>query len=541
MIALSDQLTVPQVFFNEEHVGGASDLLARLKTWDDSFSKATTTTTATVLDKYLSEVESKSDPTDPRLALPVTSPSDGTDPKAATKIPLSSDNQCVFGCFLLPNGRGASVRELTVNLMTILPKYKLSSHGTYYMDCFPGMEGVDVLMKHYPELQTRDAAVVFGLALQQYGILHHVVCDTMYPFSDTNSYFRLQPYHEPHILNSFQKSILFKNNSNNNNNIKGAPSTELNAMTLVNHLKSILNSIVTRNTTSHGMDYAVARTDPSFLDLEEASCAVQCVDMSVMDDATKLAFGINLYNVMIKHAFIKVGIPETGSQRSEFYDGVCYNVGGHTLSFNALEHGVLRANTRHPYQLMAPFGASDKRKALAVSTIDPRIHFALNCGAKSCPPVSRYTPEAIMEELRIAAMSFCEDDSNVCIHEDTMELDLSMLLKWYRSDFCSSASMLPERVLTFLRGKKKDTLQRMVDSKGTIKIKYLTYDWGTNASDSLVFQSNVLSNSQKSLVGSLLNPFARKEQPLSIHYQSQQKKATEWVTESLQLESAGSV
>ena len=40
--------------------------------------------------------------------------------------------------------------------------------------------------------------------------------------------------------------------------------------------------------------------------------------------------------------------------------------------------------------------------------MDKRIHFALNCGAKSCPPIKVYTPEALEEGLQSAAAAFCE-------------------------------------------------------------------------------------------------------------------------------------
>jgi len=67
--------------------------------------------------------------------------------------------------------------------------------------------------------------------------------------------------------------------------------------------------------------------------------------MEKMDGATKLAFGINLYNLMIKHAFIKVGIANTVFARTfHFFDDVRYNIGGHSISFMKLENGILRGN-----------------------------------------------------------------------------------------------------------------------------------------------------------------------------------------------------
>lgn len=43
-----------------------------------------------------------------------------------------------------------------------------------------------------------------------------------------------------------------------------------------------------------------------------------------------------------------------------------------------------------------------------VTPLDPRIHFALVCGAKSCPPIKVYTADALEEGLEAAAAAFCE-------------------------------------------------------------------------------------------------------------------------------------
>ncbi len=44
--------------------------------------------------------------------------------------------------------------------------------------------------------------------------------------------------------------------------------------------------------------------------------------------------------------------------------------------------------------------------------MDKRIHFALVCGAKSCPPIRVYTPEELDEGLDAAAAAFCEGARN---------------------------------------------------------------------------------------------------------------------------------
>ena len=48
-----------------------------------------------------------------------------------------------------------------------------------------------------------------------------------------------------------------------------------------------------------------------------------------------------------------------------------------------------------------------------VSPVEPRIHFALVCGAKSCPPIKLYSPDTLEEGLAGAAEAFIASDVEV--------------------------------------------------------------------------------------------------------------------------------
>jgi hypothetical protein len=63
--------------------------------------------------------------------------------------------------------------------------------------------------------------------------------------------------------------------------------------------------------------------------------------------------------------------------------------------------------------------------------VDPRIHFALNCGAASCPPIRVYTPDSLDFGLGEAARAFCAGE--VAVDAEKRELELSMILKWWAS------------------------------------------------------------------------------------------------------------
>jgi hypothetical protein len=66
--------------------------------------------------------------------------------------------------------------------------------------------------------------------------------------------------------------------------------------------------------------------------------------------------------------------------------------------------------------------------------LDPRIHFALNCGAVACPPIRIYRdrdPAAVDRKLAAAAVAFVE--ATTSIRDRTIET--SAILRWYARDF----------------------------------------------------------------------------------------------------------
>ena len=86
-----------------------------------------------------------------------------------------------------------------------------------------------------------------------------------------------------------------------------------------------------------------------------------------------------------------------------------YIIGGLSYSLNDMENGILRNNRRSMGTLyMRPFSSDDPRLELAIEPVDPRIHFALNCGAKSCPPIKTFSALEIDDQLDLATKAFLE-------------------------------------------------------------------------------------------------------------------------------------
>ena len=219
-----------------------------------------------------------------------------------------------------------------------------------------------------------------------------------------------------------------------------------------------------------------------------------------MAEPTRKAFCLNVYNMFIIYAFVKAGIATNCFRRPAFYDRILVNLGGELLSFNDLENGILRANTRHPRSVKPPFD-QDRQSRLSLLTLDCRIHFALNCGAKSCPPIRFFRPETLDEELDIVSQSFCDGDDVVLIKPKQKQVYLSTLLKWFQSDFSPTREHLAHAILPFLRDAKFQALKALLehDNGQGISIRFLPYNWSPNASRHKSFLVSDLDANERSL------------------------------------------
>ena len=109
------------------------------------------------------------------------------------------------------------------------------------------------------------------------------------------------------------------------------------------------------------------------------------------------------------------------------------NIGGHQYSLDDIEHGILRGNLRSPIKFWRQFSDKDPRNSYKVKKLDYRIHFALNCGAKSCPAISFYDAEQLEQQLNLAEESFIEQE--FLINEKQKTIACSKIFWLYKKDF----------------------------------------------------------------------------------------------------------
>lgn len=188
---------------------------------------------------------------------------------------------------------------------------------------------------------------------------------------------------------------------------------------------------------------------------------------------------LNIYNALVIHGNIVLGTP-TITQLQSFYSTTAYEFMDSTiLSLDDIEHGVLRNNRIHPITKKSRFKSNDPRIKLCVP-VDARIHFALNCGANSCPPIRVYRDDNIDRALNLATRAFIKQDSNLHVDMKSNTITLSKLFDWYSVDFGSTNDEVLQFIVRQLDGNiQADQIEQLIASN-KYKIKYSTYDWDLN-------------------------------------------------------------
>lgn len=191
--------------------------------------------------------------------------------------------------------------------------------------------------------------------------------------------------------------------------------------------------------------------------------------VALSDPAHRLAFWLNVYNGAVRVRLLRD--PGAYRRRWRFFSSPAITVAGRHMSPNAIEHGVLRRSAislglgyaRNPIP-------SRFERLLRVGRLDPRIHFALNCGARSCPPLAAYDPEHLDAQLDAAARSYLASETAILDGGTTVRVP--RLLLWYLGDFGGKAGIV--RLLG---------LFGVINPTATPRVTFGSYDWTLAVAD----------------------------------------------------------
>ena len=196
-----------------------------------------------------------------------------------------------------------------------------------------------------------------------------------------------------------------------------------------------------------------------------ASIEKEGLSESLETDKEKKAFWLNVYNAYIRMLLKEK--PSRFDRKFIFFHRGYIKVAGKALSLEKVEHGLLRGSKlsfSFGY-LRNPLAGLFERK-FRVEEVDPRIHFALNCGAQTCPPIRFYESENIDDQLDTATESYLGQE----VVEEEDFLSVPRVFLWFRGDFGGKRG-----IRHFLEVKGFET-----DGKS---IKYREWNWEMELDD----------------------------------------------------------
>jgi thiol-disulfide isomerase/thioredoxin len=160
----------------------------------------------------------------------------------------------------------------------------------------------------------------------------------------------------------------------------------------------------------------------------------------LLTDEDKKAFWINLYNAYTSDALHKN--PALYKKRNKFFKAKNIIVANKIFSLDKIEHGILRrSKIKWSLGYLNKWFPSKTEKQLRVNKVDWRIHFALNCGAKSCPPIAFYKPEQLSQQLDISTKNYLTSESVFNIEQN--KIAVPVLFSWFRKDFGGKKNIVP--------------------------------------------------------------------------------------------------
>lgn len=177
---------------------------------------------------------------------------------------------------------------------------------------------------------------------------------------------------------------------------------------------------------------------------EELTNLINKLNAEIVTAPTKSAY-INLYNLLVIKQVVNNYPTASPTAIPGFFDTNKFLVGDKNITLNDLENKIIRPTYK-----------------------DARVHFALVCGAISCPPIQNfaYNEKELNNQLD-SVTTWAINDPNFIQIDEEGKIKISEIFKWYASDFGGSA----KNVTSFINKYKKGEIS---------SFSYYPYDWGLN-------------------------------------------------------------
>ncbi len=202
--------------------------------------------------------------------------------------------------------------------------------------------------------------------------------------------------------------------------------------------------------TSSGVKYAAWKGNPTDMQaIQQVVDGIAQEKISGLGKEEQLAFYLNAYNAWILHeALGKYPTKSVKDLLFTFFTGKRIKVAGEEMSFNHLEKDIIRPKFN-----------------------EPRIHFALNCASRSCPPLNPepFRADKLDAQLEKLSVAFVNSPNGVDYNASKKTAALSAIFNWYKDDFKAIGGPV-----AFINKRRNQPLPN------DTRITYQNYDWSLN-------------------------------------------------------------
>ena len=210
------------------------------------------------------------------------------------------------------------------------------------------------------------------------------------------------------------------------------------------------NTLLAKYVTSSGVKYAAWKNDAADMQaIQNVVDGIASEKLSGLSKKEQLAFYLNAYNAWIlREALAKYPTKSVKDLLFTFFTGQRIKVAGEPMSFNHLEKDIIRPKFN-----------------------EPRIHFALNCASRSCPPLNpeAFRADKLDSQLERLSVAFVNSSRGVDYSSEKKAAALSAIFNWYKDDFKSVGGPI-----AFINQR------RSLPLPNDVKITYQNYDWSLN-------------------------------------------------------------
>ncbi len=229
----------------------------------------------------------------------------------------------------------------------------------------------------------------------------------------------------------------------------------------------VFTQLLQTNVDARGLvNYSAVCADPRLEQYTKTLSNTMWQDLNTND---QIAYWINAYNaftlqvICTEYPVESISKLHTGGLvfgtvfNSTVWDREFFEIQGESMSLGHIEHEILRKGPE---------------KA--------RIHFAIVCAARSCPPLRQeaYEGYKLNEQLDDQGRAFLgrQDLNRFDAVNDVAYL--STIFKWFREDFGKNRSEMLEYISYYIPD--ESVRAALAESEYRWKIKWLKYDWSLN-------------------------------------------------------------